>query len=314
MYRWPAVSVSETSGIAYGSGSGRAPGVAARILVSTGAARRRGHRAAGDQDEEPGDQDHGDDPTQRPAAGGRCPVTLTPNRAGSGEVPEDGPSTAGPAGGSRTPAARSATTARSPLRSSGVPASSASSRVLTSAEPTITASAYAAISRACAPLETPRPDPDQGVRGRRPGSARTSSGAADGGLGPGPGHPHHRGGVDPAAAGRDRRGQPLVGGGRRDQEDPVQPVGVGDGEPLLRLVGGQVGGDRARRRPPRPGRGRTGRRRSARSGSSRSSPPRGCRWRRPPRRRRSASRVRTPRCRARVPARWTVTPSIIGSL
>ena len=48
----------------------------------------------------------------------------------------------------RTPSARSATTARSPLRSSGRPASSASSSVRTSAEPTTAASAYPTISAA----------------------------------------------------------------------------------------------------------------------------------------------------------------------
>src|SRR6266540_2278485 len=59
----------------------------------------------------------------------------------------------------------------------------------------------------------------------------------------GAGHPPHAGGVDEAAGGRDRAGQPLVGGAGRHQEHPVQLMLVGGGEPRLGLVGDQVRGD-----------------------------------------------------------------------
>ena len=63
---------------------------------------------------------------------------------------------------------------------------------------------------------------------------------------PGAGDAHQRGGVDEAAAGPGDRGQPLVGGARRGQEHPVQPVFVGGLQPRAGLLGREVGRDQAR--------------------------------------------------------------------
>ena len=73
-------------------------------------------------------------------------------------------------------------------------------------------------------------------------------------------------------------------------------MGVGDGEPLLGLVGRQVGGDRAG--PAGGGQvpGEGVRPVAARSGSSTSSPRPGCRSRPPPRRRRRRPGCARPRC------------------
>ena len=57
----------------------------------------------------------------------------------------------------------------------------------------------------------------------------------------------HRGRrVHPAPAGRGGAAQPGRRRGRCDEEHPVQVVRVGGGDPPGRLVGDQVGGDRAR--------------------------------------------------------------------
>ena len=84
----------------------------------------------------------------------------------------------GPTGPSRTPAARSATTARSRLRSPGCRRPRRPAAVLTSAEPTITASANSVTSRAWAPFETPSPTPTS-ASGSAARTRATSSGAAE---------------------------------------------------------------------------------------------------------------------------------------
>ena len=91
-----------------------------------------------------------------------------------------------------------------------------------------------------------------GTRDQRPGELRGGRAGA--------GHSHDRGGVDESAARIDGVAQPLVGRGRGDQEDLVEVVGVGRGDPLLGRVGGQVGRDQARSPA------------SARSGAKRSTP------------------------------------------
>ena len=65
------------------------------------------------------------------------------------------------------------------------------------------------------------------------------------------GDAHRRGRVEEPAARGGRRGDPLLGRRRRDQEDPVQPVRRGGREPLVRLVRDEVRGDH-----PEPARGR----------------------------------------------------------
>ena len=47
------------------------------------------------------------------------------------------------------------------------------------------------------------------------------------------GHAHHRGRVDEAAAVPGGHPEPLLGRGRRDEEDPVEAVRVGRRDPLL---------------------------------------------------------------------------------
>ena len=116
----------------------------------------------------------------------------------------------------------------------------------TNAEPTMTPSAKAATSAAWAPLDTPSPTQTgrsvtaRTRRDQRAGRARRRRAGA--------GDAHRRGGVDEAAAVLGGVAQPLVGRGRRDEEDPVQPGGVGGGEPVRRarrLVGREVGRDDA---------------------------------------------------------------------
>ena len=128
----------------------------------------------------------------------------------------------------RTPAARSALSARS--AASPAAWSGASSRQRTSALPTITPSAYAPTSAACAPSRTPSPTPT-GSSGSTARTRATSVGRRAGGLLAGAGDAHDAGRVDEAAAVRHGHRQPGVG--------------------------------RRRRRPGRPGRARARRRRRA---------------------------------------------------
>src|SRR3954466_2541375 len=62
-------------------------------------------------------------------------------------------------------------------------------------------------------------------------------------AGAGPRDAHRRGGVDEPAAGGAGAGQTRVGGARRHEEDPVEVVALGGGDPRLPLVGDEVGGD-----------------------------------------------------------------------
>ncbi len=122
--------------------------------------------------------------------------------------------------------------------------SGASSSRRTNAEPTITPSAYPATSAAWSPLRDAEPDADRQV-GELPGPLHQRAGAVAGAL-PGPGDAHDGGRVDEAAAGLHGHRQPRVGGGRRDQEDPVEVVRVGRRQPLGGLVGDEVRGDQSR--------------------------------------------------------------------
>ena len=184
------------SGTTYGSVE---DGAVHAVVVATGddGRRRRGLRtAAGERQDQQAD-----------AATAATPATHA--RTPAGQVLRSGP----------------------PAPRSPAPGSSAwSSRTRTNAEPTITPSAYAATSAAWAPVPTPRPTPiGRSVTAR----VRATSGPARSlVVVAGAGHAHHRGGVDEAAAGRRGHRDPLVGRRRRDQEDLVEVVRVGGGDPL----------------------------------------------------------------------------------
>src|SRR5699024_10744457 len=62
-------------------------------------------------------------------------------------------------------------------------------------------------------------------------------------LGANSGHAHGRGRVDEAAAALDDAGQTLRRRRRRGQEDPVEIIAVGGGQPVVGLVRDEIGGD-----------------------------------------------------------------------
>ena len=109
------------------------------------------------------------------------------------------------------------------------------------ADPTMTASANAAIWAAWAPVRTPSPTPI-GRLGQLPASGhQCRRGGRD--LVPRPGDAHGRRRVEEAAGCGCGQTDPLGRGRGRDQEDRIDAVGAGRGQPRLRLVDDQVRGD-----------------------------------------------------------------------